>query len=520
MPNVRRTTPRSPPAEARRPANEPRAPEAVSPEPARGWQPTPAAGRRNAAAGSTAPVASGRPTVPAAVAAPASPPPVPAAPIPADARAVRDEMGALATRYRADPGSAATLNRASQLVGAARPRIDETESKLAKAKAALGAKEADEGFLRRALWDTPEVDQLQRQVGGLERELAELKAARSAGQVLLRAAKPAAPGVSAQEWRGQLDGLVNRVHAETGQVGAPWAEAVGTLAKKEREVGSAAYAAEAGAGNLRQEVGNLKEVTPFYDRWEWLDKLTAGESTRGWLYRQGELQGRQSASVAKDLGGARDYGEARVQAELARLLRAEDPAFRVNHDRLQVLTPARNEVRGAQDLAGSAQRALQSARDAVSRRDWVRSTEPMTRTEDQLQADGTTQQVESSAYRSWRFEMDSADSAARSSVSDAESQVNSLNRSLPQVQQSLSAAEVRATFGRLDPDIYSAFPPLFSSPFSWTSYESGRIDDLTRDIGKVEGRLSQVSAQIEPEYQRTNGLVSARMDARRSELER
>lgn len=402
-----------------------------------------------------------------------------------------------------------------EIEGQLRPAITQQEEVLAQKQHELSRAEDKLGFFERNLgFLSPEpVQQLRDEIGGIETWLEEAKAYQSGARIGLRTGQGDNPNFDAQALAARFQEALSAVPSRG--VGEVREQALADTIHVQEDIQLASDQARLAQHSNSQDVENLSEEVPWYQRWGWLDKI-GGESARGALYRTGKDQNMSSHEVASSLEQVATRTDGQVDHSVQQLLREESPAFKTADDRLTVLNPAYNRLQSVQSHVRDALRDVSDAQSAILLRNSLKMQEPMTRYETDPE---TGMQRETDAYSSWESQYSSAKHNAMYYSERAESELRSLQRDLPSLKSALQNVGEDFSGRGTSTEISDFWTLAFDVPSFWgMSYDYHRADNIEDQLYQLSNELSRIDGRLGPEVRNTRSYVSGQTASRRSQL--
>lgn len=401
------------------------------------------------------------------------------------------------------------------------PVVDEKKAALDDVSEVVNKKELQLNWFERniGLFTPDEVATLRDKRDGLREQMTDARAFRGGARIALRTGASADAEQLPDTWSARLDEAAGKI-PQSGQ-GPARERPLGELIRLHDDLVAAGDRAELAHATAKADVGDFKDEVAWHQRAGWVDWLFGGKSARGELYRTGHGQEDNLGGVADGFDAVESASYGVINGQVNELLKVESGEYRKMRARYDVLKPAHDSLKSVRGDAAEAQRALRDAEHWISRRDHLRRSEPYKQFEmvQTQNPDGTTstRQVETDEYKRWKSDVDHAERQASWEISSAESAVHDVNRELPRLEQHLrNAGELNLRLPDVDDDITSFFN-TFSRWGAW-SYEGSQVDDIQRQMGRLEGRLEMFQDRISPEFHQHRDWVTAKIADRRAEL--
>ncbi|MFH1808231.1 MAG: hypothetical protein ABIJ09_05785 [Pseudomonadota bacterium] len=409
------------------------------------------------------------------------------------------------------------------------PAIERDQAQLGQLQGELAGKETHLNWFEKnvGIFSPKEVRELRSQVGEVEDRLSTSKAFRSGAHLALRTGQDANPEMNPSTWSGRISSAASKISHSEGATPSR-EKAVSGLVKEQDKLGRVVDRAHLDKNAVNTDVDNFSQEVAWHQRWKWLDVVIGGESDKGALYRAGKDMNQSAGALVNELEGVRGQGEQRTQDEVSELLKLESPEYLSMRTQYDKLKPAHEGVNDVLRATDDAQGHLDDAEHWISRRNYLRSSEPVEfetvrepryvyRDGQQVQDgyDETTR--ETSAHQSWQSDYDNAVNQARWATSSAEREVIDVNAKLPGLERALRNLEGGSSDLRLVDDEIGGFWGEMSSFGPW-SYDSSQVDRIQHQLRRLDGQLNQIKGRVEPEYQRHDRYVSSKITERRGDL--
>jgi hypothetical protein len=419
------------------------------------------------------------------------------------------------------------------LLGKLAPAIRVRETELAQARLEAESREAAEKGLWLWLTDKPETKAAKRRVAELETWLEKAQGLEAGLNIALRLGLSDAERQSEASYRGRLDaaarGIAQRSRPDTAATAA-WETEIRNLLLVEEEVLQATRAAITEKQSTAQDLTRFDSITRWHEDWAaWIDWLSFGISARGNLFRQGKTQTAAAKGYANQLESVSATGEAAVRTALHPLLLETNEQYRADYATYSKLKPAYDQLVNVMQGIDDCQHALRTAEYYIRYRDFLRITEP-TKYESVAKqryvgkdSNGNDQYETyyedeiTSAWRSWRSQLDSAEMMCMIWSSRAEGKVKELKAEIPRLKQLLAAADIAEY---VDPNLRADISWFFGSWFSigFWSWDGSQINGIQSDLSRLAGQLQPVRGQLEPRYYEYKGRVDGAVALRRRQI--
>jgi hypothetical protein len=440
---------------------------------------------------------------------------------------VEHSFNRAARKLRKDPAAIHGMKAEFQaIIDELDPVIVHKEGLLAALSTKLAGKEELLNWFERniGLFSPPEVRELRSEVKQERSYLSEAKAYRGGARIALRTGRGDNPEFDATKWSAGLDAAVNAI---PGGGGPDHERGVAVLVRLQDGLVDVTDRAHLDQQSVEQDVGDLKQEVAWHQRWKWVDVIIGGESDRGALYRTGKSLNKESTEIVKDLDEVQASGEQRTRHQVSELLKLESPEYKEMRDRYDLLKPAHDGLNEVLSSAREAQSYLDDAERWIDRRNFLKMTEPTEyetvrepryKYEDgQRVQDGyDTVTRETQAHKSWQSDYDHAKHQAMWASSSAESEVNDVNRELPGLERALRAVQETGSLSLVDDDISVFWGEM--SGFGVWSYDSSQVDAIQDQLSRLEGQLHQIKGRVDPEFNRHQSYVFAKIAERRDQL--
>jgi hypothetical protein len=345
------------------------------------------------------------------------------------------------------------------------------------------------------------------QVKALQTELRELRSVHGGARIILR---------SGESLSGAWEEYEARLWRDNGAVlkaltGGPVSleAAVAQLARGHEALEEAAEGSSGLATSVQTDAADLQARTSSWNRQGWVDKLTAGASVEGALYRTGRAQQQVASSESGAFSELVETSRTKLHDGLDRLLRGEDPQYAAARSRYEWIQPAHDAVQSVEGLRALTVQSLQQAeraKDAL-RRVERRAPNPLVSVEGGV--------VANPEYARWESDLSSAQRDHRSAVGTARSHFEQLGGEFDEMMKHLELSVLRADFKAASPGVTRLGQA--QKELDRVS-RGGDLSGIRRSLERLGPALVTTQQELAPGYQALHDAVWSAIQTRHAEL--